>query len=335
MRGTFVQEQILESVAMVIIVVLGLVAIALGIVPEGFSGSDVGSFITAKSVAYSISGLSIAEQGSVTRYLHGDYDIEIGIERDSSGPFNSYYVTVAYDNDKPKKPINKIIFAGDLKLTNDPVKFVNVSYLSFVKDFGEPVEIKSVSESHFETKQCDEPSPQRIKEYIQSNSKDKEEEKWVKTIINVESIGFKHCVSISGVGAIGLMQLMPATADYLGVGDPYDAEQNIQGGIKYFRILQDRYKDYDDKEILAIANYNCGKILTLVRENCEAQNIYQNCYENEVKPFLEHDHCQGQFGQETYNHIIKVQNCVAYYEANPDCYNAPGNYGCPRSNTCK
>lgn len=59
----------------------------------------------------------------------------------------------------------------------------------------------------------------------------------------------------SGAGAIGLMQLMPDTASSLGV-DPYDAEQNIMGGIKY---LGELLRDFNGSTRSAIAAYNAGQ----------------------------------------------------------------------------
>jgi hypothetical protein len=58
----------------------------------------------------------------------------------------------------------------------------------------------------------------------------------------------------SGVGAGGLMQLMPGTASYLGCQDRFNPEQNIAAGAKYIRMMYQRFGDYD----LAIAAYNAG-----------------------------------------------------------------------------
>ena len=62
--------------------------------------------------------------------------------------------------------------------------------------------------------------------------------------------------ALSHKGARGLMQLMPATAARLGVRDIFDPRQNIEGGVKYMRILLDMF---DGDVRLALAGYNAGE----------------------------------------------------------------------------
>ncbi len=75
----------------------------------------------------------------------------------------------------------------------------------------------------------------------------------VHSVIQVESNYNPYAVSPKG--ARGLMQLMPATARRFGVKNSFDAKQNIEGGVKYLKFLQDTFKD----DRLAIAAYNAGE----------------------------------------------------------------------------
>jgi soluble lytic murein transglycosylase-like protein len=76
----------------------------------------------------------------------------------------------------------------------------------------------------------------------------------VRAIIQVES-DFDH-LARSSKGAQGLMQLMPATANRFGVGDPFDPRQNIFGGVQYLRFLLDMF---GGDVALAAAAYNAGE----------------------------------------------------------------------------
>ncbi|HEX5481871.1 MAG TPA: lytic transglycosylase domain-containing protein [Terriglobia bacterium] len=76
----------------------------------------------------------------------------------------------------------------------------------------------------------------------------------VDAVIRTESGYDSHAVSPKG--ALGLMQLIPATAERFGVENPFDPRQNIQGGVHYLRYL---LNTFNGNVPLAVAAYNAGE----------------------------------------------------------------------------
>ena len=74
----------------------------------------------------------------------------------------------------------------------------------------------------------------------------------VKAVIAAES-NFR-IEAVSSAGAQGLMQLMPATANELGVATPFQPGDNLKGGVRYLKAMLDRYGDVER----ALAAYNAG-----------------------------------------------------------------------------
>jgi soluble lytic murein transglycosylase-like protein len=87
----------------------------------------------------------------------------------------------------------------------------------------------------------------------EASSKNRLDPDFVSSVIMAESNFKTHAVSKKG--ALGLMQLMPATAAQLGVSDPFDPRANVEAGAAHLSALLDRY---NNDPIKALAAYNAG-----------------------------------------------------------------------------
>jgi soluble lytic murein transglycosylase-like protein len=79
-------------------------------------------------------------------------------------------------------------------------------------------------------------------------------EAFIRAVVMVESNFYPDAISEDG--AIGLMQLMPGTAEKMGVLDAFDPRQNVLGGTRYLRVLANRF---NGDLVLTVAAYNAGE----------------------------------------------------------------------------
>jgi membrane-bound lytic murein transglycosylase MltF len=117
----------------------------------------------------------------------------------------------------------------------------------------------------------------------------------------------------SGVGAIGVMQLMPATGKELGVGDVTQVEPNVHGGVKYMRqIVDENFSDPAigpvDRILLAFAAYNCGPArVAQLRAEAKRRGLDPNVWFHNVEVVA-----ANRIGSETVDYVASI---FKYYVA--------------------
>lgn len=96
--------------------------------------------------------------------------------------------------------------------------------------------------------------------------------------------------AISDAGAVGLMQILPSTAQMIGIDDIYDPENSIGGGVRYMNYLMELFEDdlsVEDKIWFTLASYNAGySRVKRAREMAEILNLDKNKWFNNVETAL-------------------------------------------------
>lgn len=117
-----------------------------------------------------------------------------------------------------------------------------------------PLDVKPPPAETAEPPGCDPLDDNLVNPLIEDAAKQQSlDPKLVRAVIGQES-GFRPC-AVSPKGAQGLMQLMPETAAELGVANPFDPKQNLDGGARYLKQLIEKYKGDLPQ---ALGAYNAG-----------------------------------------------------------------------------
>ncbi|HEU4693142.1 MAG TPA: transglycosylase SLT domain-containing protein [Vicinamibacterales bacterium] len=117
----------------------------------------------------------------------------------------------------------------------------------------------------------------------------------------------------SPVGAIGVMQVMPATGKELNVGDISKIESNVHAGVKYMRFMRDEYfanEPMDDlnKTLMTFASYNAGpERVRQLRREAEKQGLNPNVWFGNVERIA-----SERIGRETVTYVSNIKYYITY-----------------------
>lgn len=149
---------------------------------------------------------------------------------------------------------------------------ISAQIASIVDDHGKPLYVNGDSPSHRRgstisprpvaslgsaptAKETSASPPDRLERMVrESAERHKVDPALVKAVISTESSW--NPLAVSHKGAVGLMQVIPGTAQRFGVGNPWDPVQNVEAGTMYLKSLLDRYNGDLTKSLAA---YNAGE----------------------------------------------------------------------------
>ncbi len=164
----------------------------------------------------------------------------------------AFYAIICIEADKPES-----LELNEIQVIHRDIVIPNITLTDEIKTgmFLDMLEIDISIISPRKIFESISPWEHHIKRYCASYGVDPD---LVKAIIYAESKGDPFVISRDG--AQGLMQLMPRTADFMGISNPFDPEENIKAGVKYIAWLVKNSEKYDDPYLLWAWNAGHGMI---------------------------------------------------------------------------